>query len=84
MMRKRKLKEKLLAAFLMVAVAVTMIPAGVAVNTGDSEAATAYAYKLSRPSVTINGNKVKLSIFTISSLGLAAQPAQRRRRARRQ
>ena len=69
-MRRRKIREKLLAVFLMAAVAVTMIPAGVAVSTDESQAATAYAYTLSRPSVTINGHKVKLSIFAISSLGI--------------
>ena len=68
---KGKIKEKLLAVFLMVAVAVTMIPAGVLLSADSSEAATAYAYTLSRPSVTINGCKVKLSIFSISSLGIS-------------
>ena len=69
-MRRRKIREKLLAVFLMAAVAVTMIPSGVALSIDESQAATAYKYTLSRPSVTINGHKVKLSIFAISSLGI--------------
>ena len=69
-MRKKIIREKLLSMFLMAAVAVTMIPAGMALQTVDAQAATSYDYTLKRLYVTVNGEKASLSVFSISSMGI--------------
>ncbi|MGX8774236.1 MAG: VaFE repeat-containing surface-anchored protein [Bacillota bacterium] len=67
---KRRIREKLLAVFLMVSVTVTMIPAGFLLSTDQVRAATTYAYSVTRPTTTVNGHKTHVAIFSVSSMGL--------------
>ncbi len=67
---KRLLGEKLLALFLMAAVSITMIPAGLALCQGEAYAATTYSYTVSKPSVKIHGTKVHVATFTVSGVGV--------------
>lgn len=69
-MRKRKIKEKMIAIFLMAAVTLTMIPAGLSLTTQQAQAATTYSFTVKRPSVKINGKTTHVATFTVSGLGL--------------
>lgn len=82
MREKRRLREKLMAMFLMAAVTVTMIPAGFALNTDMAQAATAYSYTVVRPTIKVNGHKTHATRFTVSSLGLTGACAQMGNRAK--
>ena len=82
MREKRRLREKLMAMFLMAAVTVTMIPAGFVLNTDMAQAATAYSYTVVRPTIKVNGHKTHATRFTVSSLGLTGACAQMGNRAK--
>ena len=76
MRKKKRIREKLLAIFLMAAVTITMIPAGLALYSDKAEAATTYSYSMTRPSVKIKGHKVHITTFTVSGLGLRGSCCQ--------
>lgn len=76
MRKKKTFKEKLVAVFLMAAVTITMIPAGLAFYAEDTQAATTYSYSMTRPSVKIKGHKVHITTFTVSGLGLKGSCCQ--------
>lgn len=80
---KRRLREKLLAVFLMAAVTVTMIPAGFALSTEEARAATTYAYTVARPTIKVNGHTTHATKFTVSALGLTGACAQMGNRAKK-
>jgi len=82
MREKRRLREKLMAMFLMAAVTVTMIPAGFALNTDSALAATTYSYTVVRPTIKVNGHTTHATKFTVSSLGLTGACAQMGNRAK--
>ena len=73
---KRRLREKLLAVFLMAAVTVTMIPAGFALSTETAEAAATYSYTVTRPTIKIDGKKTHVAKFSVSGLGLTGSCCQ--------
>lgn len=79
----RRLREKLLAVFLMAAVTVTMIPAGFALSTEEAQAATTYSYTVTRPTIKVNGHKTHATKFTVSALGLTGACAQMGNRAKK-
>jgi len=81
-MRRRSIKDKLLAVFLMTAVAVVMIPAGLAVCSDRVQAAAVYTYTMQRPAVKINGHNAHVTKFTVSGLGLTGTCCQAGTRAR--
>ena len=72
----RRIRKKLLAVFLMMAVTVITIPAGLVFYTDDVVAATEYSYTMSRPSAKIKGHTVHITTFTVSALGLKGSCAQ--------
>ena len=81
-MRRRSIKGTVLAVFLMAAVAVTMIPAGLAVCSDRAQAAAVYTYTMQRPAVKINGHNAHVTKFTVSGLGLTGTCCQAGTRAR--
>ena len=76
MREKIKLKEKVLAWFMMAALVLTMVPAGVGISTEEASAATTYSFTVSRPTAKVNGHVTHVSHFTISSLGLVGACCQ--------
>ncbi len=83
MMRdKKKFKEKLMAVFLAAAVAVTMIPVGMAVSTDQTEAESTYSYTVKRPMAQVNGHTVPVATFSVRDLGVKGTCCQASNTAR--